>query len=235
MKTINKISAVVIASLAAASVNAASFDFRHEYKKDSEQHASRVKLANNIGNFLVDIEAKFKGADGDFMEDLQNNGWELGLNYRHKLDDNWTLTYGMPIEGRSSGMTYKPQVRATYKVESIEGLSLSARYRYDMRQNNTADNQRRHRFTGNVNYAMDDWRFGLEANHYIADDYKLYKDKETTQEYNSTIRYIMGEWAPYAEFGYSSYQKDGGYAVDADTTTANDFELRTRIGITYKF
>ncbi|MCZ8487127.1 hypothetical protein O9992_00860 [Vibrio lentus] len=50
------------------------------------------------------------------MEDLKNNGWELGLNYRnHVLNDNWTMTY-MPIEGRESGVTYKPQVRATYKI-----------------------------------------------------------------------------------------------------------------------
>ncbi|MGC9493102.1 oligogalacturonate-specific porin KdgM family protein, partial [Vibrio genomosp. F10] len=88
---------IAIASvMAAGAASAASFDVRHEYKNSSEQHATRVKLADNIGNFLVDIEAKFKGKDGEFLKDLQNNGWELGLNYRQKLNDNWTLTYGMP-------------------------------------------------------------------------------------------------------------------------------------------
>ncbi|WGV98281.1 oligogalacturonate-specific porin KdgM family protein [Vibrio sp. YMD68] len=216
--------------MAAGAASAASFDVRHEYKNSSEQHATRVKLGDSIGNFLVDIEAKFKGKNGEFLKDLQNNGWELGLNYRQKLNDNWTLTYGMPIEGRSSGMTYKPQLRATYSLESIEGLSLSARYRYDIRQNNTSDNERRHRLTGNINYSVDNWRFGLEANYYKADDYILYKDKETNTEYNSTVRYIIGQWAPYAEFGYSSYTKD-----DSFSGYNNDFELRSRIGVTYSF
>ncbi|MEZ9233461.1 oligogalacturonate-specific porin KdgM family protein [Vibrio amylolyticus] len=216
--------------MTAGAASAAALDVRHEYKNSSEQHATRVKLASNIDNFLVDIEAKFKGQDGKFLQDLQNNGWELGLNYRHKLNDSWTLTYGMPIEGRTSGMTYKPQLRATYAVESIDGLSLSARYRYDMRQNNTSDDQRRHRLTGNINYSVNDWRFGLEANYYKADDYILYKDKDTNTEFNSTIRRIMGQWAPYAEFGYSSYTKDDSY-----NGYNNDFELRSRVGLTYSF
>jgi hypothetical protein len=217
--------------MAAGSVSAASFDVRHEYKNSSEAHGSRVKLADNIGNFLVDIEAKFNGSDNTkFMKDLKNNGWELGLNYRHKLDENWTLTYGMPIEGRSAGMTYKPQLRATYALESVEGMTLSARYRYDMRQNVGSDNERRHRLTGNLGYSVDDWRFGLEANYYKADGYILYKDKETNTEYNSSVRYIMGQWAPYAEFGYSSYTKDDSY-----NGSNNDFELRSRVGLTYSF
>lgn len=228
-----KMKTIVIAmasAMAASSVSGASFDVRHEYKNSSEQHATRVKLGDNIGNFLVDVEAKFKGQEGKFLKEQQNNGWELGLNYRQKLDDNWTLTYGMPIEGRSAGMTYKPQLRATYAVESVEGLTLSARYRYDIRQNNDIDNQRRHRITGNVGYSVEDWRFGLEANYYKAEDYILYKDNKTNTEYNSSIRYIMGQWAPYAEFGYSSYTKDDSY-----NGYNNDFELRSRIGLTYNF
>ncbi|MGR5411317.1 oligogalacturonate-specific porin KdgM family protein [Vibrio astriarenae] len=231
MNKLSKVSVAVATLLATTAVSAASFDVRHEYKKESESHATRVKLADSIGNFLVDIEAKFNGADSTkFMEDLKNNGWELGLNYRHKLDDNWTFTYGMPIEARTAGMTYKPQVRATYAVESVEGLSLSARYRYDMRQNTTESNQRRHRITGNVNYAMDDWRFGFEANWYKADGYILYKDEKTNLEFNTTARYIMGQWAPYVELGASSYAKDDSY-----DGYHNDFELRSRVGLTYSF
>lgn len=227
---------ITIASvMAAGAASAASFDVRHEYKHHTDQHATRVKLANNIGNFLVDIEAKFKDRqNGEFLQNLENNGWELGLNYRHKLDDNWTLTYGMPIEGRDSGVTYKPQIRATYALESVEGLSLSARYRYDMRQNSdytndageviTTANQRRHRITGNVNYAMDDWRFGFEGNYYKADGYNIYDNGDTNYELNATVRRIMGQWAPYLEFGDVS--------TSAEKATR---ELRSRIGVTYSF
>ncbi|WP_295891334.1 oligogalacturonate-specific porin KdgM family protein [uncultured Vibrio sp.] len=210
--------------MTAGAASAASFDVRHEYKSHTEQHATRVKLADSIDNFLVDIEAKFKGEEGKFMKDLQNNGWELGLNYRHKLDDNWTLTYGMPIEGRTAGMTYKPQVRATYALDSVEGLSLSARYRYDVRQNNDSDNQRRHRLTGNVNYSMDDWRFGFEANYYKADDYVIFDNDDTNYELNASVRRHMGQWAPYLEFG------------DVNTSSVKATrELRSRVGLTYSF
>ncbi|MGY3569854.1 oligogalacturonate-specific porin KdgM family protein [Vibrio paucivorans] len=244
----NKIKTTLIAVasiLAAGSVSAASFDVRHEYKSHTEQHATRVKLADRIGNFLVDIEAKFKGEDGEFMKDLKNNGWELGLNYRHKLNDNWTMTYGMPIEGRPAGITYKPQVRATYSVDSIEGLSLSARYRYDMRQNTQSiatdsegkpiledgnltyqndENQRRHRITANINYSMDDWRFGFEGNYYKADGYNIYDNGDTNYELNASIRHIIGAWAPYVEFG------------DVNTSSSSDKrELRSRVGLTYSF
>ncbi len=235
MNTTNKITMILISALSATSVHAASFDVRHEYKHSSEEHATRVKLADNIGNFLVDIEAKFKDREnGDFLKNLENNGWELGLNYRHKLDDNWTLTYGMPIEGRDSGMTFKPQLRATYAVDSIDGLSLSARYRYDMRQNSDVyedgnlieknDNQRRHRLTGNVNYSVEDWRFGFEANYYKADDYNIYNNKDTNYELNATARRVMGQWAPYVEFG------DVNVSSDSDKR-----ELRSRVGLTYSF
>ncbi len=246
-----KLLTIAIASVAVTgTATAASFDFRHEYKSHTDQHASRVKLADNIGNFLVDIEAKFKGEDGKFMEDLKNNGWELGLNYRHKLDDNWTLTYGMPIEGRESGVTYKPQVRATYAFDSVEGLSLSARYRYDIRQNNSkteyvrdenddlvlddegnpltyqqnVSNQRRHRLTFNANYAIEDWRFGFEGNYYKADGYKIYDNDDTNYELNATARKIMGQWAPYVEFGDVSTHPE-----------KSTRELRSRVGITYSF
>ncbi|EDK26594.1 oligogalacturonate-specific porin KdgM family protein [Vibrio chagasii] len=237
-----KIVIAVASVLTAGSVSAASFDVRHEYKSHTDQHATRVKLGDSIGNFLVDIEAKFKGEDGKFMEDLKNNGWELGLNYRHVLNDNWTMTYGMPIEGRESGVTYKPQVRATYKVDSVDGLSLSARYRYDMRQNTSSteyqvddngeivavdqniENQRRHRLTANVNYSMENWRFGFEGNYYKADGYDIYDNDDTNYELNASVRHIMGQWAPYVEFG----------DVSTSSTKATR-ELRSRVGLTYSF
>ncbi|MGR5266116.1 porin [Vibrio astriarenae] len=225
MNKLTKVS-IAVASLIPTTVLAASLDVRHEYKSHTEQHATRVKLGDSIGNFLVDIEAKFKGEDGKFMEDLRNNGWELGLNYRHKLDDNWTLTYGMPIEARTAGMTYKPQVRATYNFDGIEGLSLSARYRLDIRTHVDANTETRNRFTGNVNYRVNDWRFGFEANWYKSNDksWVLYDNEDTNYELNASARYVMGQWAPYVEFG------------DVNTSSEKSTrELRSRVGLTYSF
>ncbi|WP_241901765.1 oligogalacturonate-specific porin KdgM family protein, partial [Vibrio breoganii] len=111
MKALNKVTLALLTTVAATSVSAASLNVRHEYKSHTEQHSTRIKMGDSIGNFYFSGELKFKGADGDFMKDLENNGWELDLGYRYKIDGtNWTIQPGMPIEGRSAGMTYKPQL-----------------------------------------------------------------------------------------------------------------------------
>jgi hypothetical protein len=249
MKKHSKVALAITSIIAASSVSAASLDIRHEYKSHTEQHATRVKMGNSIGDFYFSGELKFKGEDGDFLEDLKNNGWELDLGYRYKLSDNLTLQPGMPIEGRSSGVTFKPQVRLTYDLDSVNGLSLSGRYRYDMIQNtHTTDytnddgtpildpdgnldpqyrnleNQRRHRLTANVNYKTENWRFGVEANYYKADGYNIYDNDDTNYELNASIRHIMGQWQPYVEFG------------DVSTSSSSATrELRSRVGLTYSY
>lgn len=226
MKALNKVTLSLLTALAATSVSAASFDIRHEYKSHTEQHATRIKMGDSIGNFYYSGELKFKGADGDFMKDLKNNGWELDLGYRYRVDGtNWTIQPGMPIEGRESGMTYKPQLRATYALESVDGLSLSARYRYDIKTYSNGDSTEfRHRLTGNVNYRLDDWRFGFEANYYNADGYNIYDNGEENYELNASVRRHFGSWAPYVEFG------------DVSTSSSKSTrELRSRVGLTYSF
>ncbi|GAL20432.1 N-acetylneuraminic acid outer membrane channel protein NanC [Vibrio maritimus] len=228
MSTLNKVTVALVSVFATAAVSAASFDVRTEYKHTSKEHATRVKMGDSIGNFYYSGELKFKGEEGAFLKDLQNNGWELDLGYRFKLNDNWTIQPGMPIEARSKGMTYKPQLRVTYALDSVEGLSLSGRYRYDIRQNNGEDaqNERRHRITANLNYSLNEWRFGLEGNYYKADTdgYILYNNKDTNYELNATARRHFGQWAPYVEFG----------DVNVDSTTDRR-ELRSRVGVTYSF
>lgn len=54
-------------ALIAGQVSAASIDFRHEYRGKSEQHSSRVKINESIGDLYFSGELKFKGADGKFM------------------------------------------------------------------------------------------------------------------------------------------------------------------------
>ncbi|MEZ9896502.1 N-acetylneuraminic acid outer membrane channel protein NanC [Vibrio breoganii] len=228
MKTFKPTSLILTACTVAISLpsSAASFDVRHEYKNHTEQHSTRVKMGDSIGNFYFSGELKFKGADGDFMKDLKNNGWELDLGYRYKVDGtNWTIQPGMPIEGRESGMTYKPQLRATYEFESVAGLNVSARYRYDIKTYSTGEStDLRHRLTANVNYAYADWRFGFEGNYYNADGYELYNNTKEDYELNLTARRVIGSWAPYVEFG------DVSTSPEKSTR-----ELRSRVGVTYSF
>ncbi|GEA59216.1 oligogalacturonate-specific porin KdgM family protein [Vibrio comitans] len=227
MKTFKPTTLLLVASTATSmSVAAASFDVRHEYKSHTKQHSSRIKMGDSIGNFYYSGELKFKGADGDFMKDLKNNGWELDLGYNYLIEgSNWKIQPGMPIEGREGGMTYKPQIRATYEFESVEGLNVSARYRYDIKTYSTGEStDLRHRLTANINYAVADWRFGFEGNYYNADGYDLYNNTEEDYELNLTARRMIGNWAPYVEFG------DVNTGPEKSTR-----ELRSRVGVTYSF
>ncbi|WP_137674680.1 oligogalacturonate-specific porin KdgM family protein [Agarivorans sp. Toyoura001] len=213
-------------SLLSVNAMATSVDFRHEYKSDTKQHASRVKMAHTFeNNFSMALELKFKGEEGKFMEDLQSNGSEIDLGYRYKINDQWALIPGMPIEFGTSGTTYKPQLRLTYTPEKVKGLSVSGRYRLDVKPGEDVKKYR-HRYTANIGYKYQQWAFGLESNYYYADnsDYLLYNNDRTNYENNFTIHYSIGDWTPWLEFGDVSVSDQ-----------SSQRELRSRIGLRYNF
>ncbi|MBR9729174.1 oligogalacturonate-specific porin KdgM family protein [Shewanella intestini] len=220
---------LVAVGLALLSPNAmaTSIDFRHEYKHSTDRHASRVKIGHTFDKkYAVSLELKYKGKDAEFMKDLHFNGAELAFGYKLKLNDQWTLSPGLPIEVSSSGnKTYKPQLRLTYYPGNIQGLSISGRYRLDMKP--SEDIKRlRHRFTTNIGYKYQNWSLGLEGNYYYADhsDYILFNNKRTNYETNLTAHYKAGKWTPWVEFG--------DVLVDSHTSQR---ELRSRVGIRYSF
>jgi len=222
--------AVATTTVISANAFASSIDFRHEYKSDSKQHASRVKMATTFENNLsVDVELKFKGDDGKFMQDLQNNGSEIGINYKHTINSEWAIQPGMPIEFGDNGATYKPQLRLTYTPGGIDNLSLSGRYRLDIKpgqSTDTVDNKYRDRYTFNAGYKIDNLSLGLEMNYYKSHDssYKLYDGKDSNYENNLTASYQVGDWTPWIEFG------------DVQVNNySDDRELRSRVGIRYSF
>jgi len=230
MKLNKSILAIITTSLLSTNIYAASIDFRHEYKGKSEQHASRIKMYNTFENKLsVGLELKFKGAEGKFMNDLQQNGSELGLDYKYVINSEWALQPGMPIEFATSGTTYKPQLRLTYTPEAIADLYVSGRYRLDVKpgQSTEAVNKKyRDRYTLNLGYKIENLSLGLEMNYFQSHDssYVLYDGKDTNYENNVTASYKMGNWTPWAEFG------------DVNRDSNSDIrELRSRVGIRYSF
>ncbi|TEW53134.1 N-acetylneuraminic acid outer membrane channel protein NanC [Psychromonas sp. RZ22] len=214
-----------------ANLFASSVDFRHEYKHETKQQASRIKMGTSFeNNFAVSLELKFKSADNtDFMKDLVNNGSELGLGYKWKINDEWALQPGMPIEFGQSSTTYKPQLRLIYKPAMIDGFSVSGRYRLDIKPTQTkpsVNNKYRDRYTVNFGYNIQNVVLGLELNYYKAhsDTYVLYDNKNTNYENNFTAGYKMGSWKPWIELGDVSV-----------SSKSADRELRSRVGLSYSF
>ncbi|WP_394129436.1 oligogalacturonate-specific porin KdgM family protein [Shewanella maritima] len=226
MKFIRQLVLLPLLVLMSTNASALSVDFRQEYKQDSQVHASRVKMGGTLANNVaMSLELKFKGEDGEFLQNMQSNGAELDVGYHYKINEQWTLSPGMPVEFSNENATYKPQIRLTYRPEAISNFSISARYRLDVKPHETT-NRYRHRYTTNLAYKHNRWDFGLELNYYYSDnaDYHLYDNKRTNYENNLTIRYAFNRWSPWFEIG------DVSVSDDSDKR-----ELRSRIGIRYRF
>lgn len=226
-----KVVFLAAATLVSANALASSLDFRHEYKGKSNSHSSRVKMGTSFESGLsVSLELKFISADStDFMKDLKSNGTELGIDYKWSINEQWSLQPGMPIDFNTSDTTYKPQLRLTYTPKSVEGLSLSGRYRMDIRptQDDPGVNSKyRDRYTVNLGYKKDQFNLGIELNYYHAhsDTYILYNNKSSNYENNLTLAYSFNSWTPWLEFGDVSV-----------SSTSDARELRSRIGIKYSF
>ncbi|MDG3086310.1 oligogalacturonate-specific porin KdgM family protein [Vibrio hannami] len=217
-----------LVAVAASSVSAASLDFRQEYKHDTEDYASRVKIGSSVGNHYFGVEAKQKGKP--FSE------WEAGDNefeygYRFNINEQFTLIPSMPVTFGGDSVTYKPQIRAQYKFDS--GITAKLRYRHEFRNFNSdsgKDDIDRSKFTANLDYNWDNFQFGFEANYednltnFLGD---WYENSSTDHgwDYNLKIGYKEADWAwrPYVEFGNVSSSGD------------DNRQLRSRVGITYSF
>ncbi|NKF49179.1 N-acetylneuraminic acid outer membrane channel protein NanC [Shewanella sp. WXL01] len=213
-------------SMASFYASAISVDFRHEYKNDSQKHASRMKMGGSpTKNLSMSLELKFKSPTGGFMDGVEATGAEIDTGYKFKLADEWELIPGMPVEFSGDNATYKPQLRLTYKPLSVDGLSISARYRLDVKPHESVK-RFRHRYTANLGYKHNRWAYALELNQYYAADgnYHLYDNGRSNYENNLTVRYSQGKWSPWFEVGDVSV-----------SATSDKRELRSRVGIKYQF
>ncbi|MPW36388.1 oligogalacturonate-specific porin KdgM family protein [Vibrio sp. B1Z05] len=234
MKALNKVTLALITTVAAASVSAASVDFRQEYKHEDESYASRIKIGSSVGNHYFGLEAKQTGKP--FSEwGSADNEFEYGYNF--KLDDHWRITTSMPITFGNDRITYKPQVRVQYKFDS--GLTTKLRYRHEFRDyadSTDKDSVNRSKITGNIDYNIGALQLGFEANYaedMFNDDKWFGGDtaKRTNEwDYNIKVGYKEKDWSwrPYFELGNVQYS-------NGPSSTNSDRQLRTRVGVTYSF
>ncbi|MDG3085115.1 oligogalacturonate-specific porin KdgM family protein [Vibrio hannami] len=212
-----------IVLIASASVSAASLDFRQEYKHDSEDYSSRVKIGSGIGNIYFGVEAMQKGKP---FSEWESKGNEFDIGYKYKINDKWMLIPGMPVTFFPGSVSYKPQIRVQYKFDS--GLVTKLRYRHQFREfSDDRDSETLSYVTANVDYQYDHFQFGLEGNYTKGHDDQVFFDNgDTNWDLGVKIGY-KGEdwnWRPYVEFANVSV-----------SGTKADRQLRSRVGITYSF
>ncbi|MEH0666152.1 porin [Vibrio scophthalmi] len=239
MNKVSKVSVILASALAAASVSAASLDVRQEYKHDSGDYASRVKMSGSTGNHYFGAETKQKGKP---FSDWQAGDNEIEYGYNFNLDDHWRVTVGMPVTFGSDNVTYKPQVRVQYKFDS--GITTKLRYRHEFRDykegtlkegrdGNEHSSLNASKITGNVDYTWDTWQFGFEANYkedFFNDEWSVgNKDGKYEWDFNVKIGYKASgsAWRPYVEFG--------NVQCNSSCDDSTDRQLRSRVGITYSF
>lgn len=211
--------------LVAGSTAAASLDFRQEYKHDSKSYASRIKIGAGVGNYYFGVEAMQKGNPFD---DWEAKGNEFDVGYKHKVDEHWTIIPGMPLTFFPGHVTIKPQVRVQYKFDS--GLTAKLRYRHEFRRftdDQDKDVEQKSKLTANLNYTYNYLQLGLESNFEKGLDDQVYFDNgDTNWDLIFHIGYKGKDWnlRPYAEFGNVSV-----------SSTSDDRQLRSRVGLTYSF
>ncbi|EPZ5430975.1 oligogalacturonate-specific porin KdgM family protein [Vibrio owensii] len=205
-------------------VSAASLDFRQEYKHDTEDYSSRVKMGAGVGNHFFSVEAMQKGKP---FSEWESKGSEFEYGYKYKLNDHWTLIPSMPVTFFDGSASYKPQLRAQYKFDS--GLVAKIRYRHQFREfsDDNKDMETLSYVTANLNYNINNFQLGLEANYTKGHDDQVFFDNgDTNWDAGIWIGYKAEgwDWRPYVQF------------TDVSVSSKSDErQLRSRVGVTYSF
>jgi len=247
MKLQNKLALAITSAILSSTVTATQIDFRHEYKGESETHASRVKLSDSFVPFedMKDLkvnfglEMKFASFDStDFMDDLELTETELDMGLTYKMG-NWQIKPGMPIAMTDRKTTYKPQLRVVYNADF--GLTTALRYRHEfanysdptdgdtsMETGDKVNRPTKSKVTLTGGYkvkSMPNLKLNYEANYVKSwDDVRQYDGKDWEYDAGIIVGYQMGDWRPYAEL----------WSVDVDSAT-DERQAKFRLGVKYRF
>ncbi len=230
MKTVTRLSLLAASILVAGQAAATSIDFRAEHRHTTNDHKYRVKISDNIGNFNVGAEIKFKSDTDKFMSSLIQDGSEIDFGYTHRFDNSgWYLQPGMPVTFGSNNTTYKPQLRVGYRFDTAPTF-LALRYRHEIRTytGDLSDDQKaKLTFTTGWKFDMG-LALNFEANYeqmtHNPNDRKLYDNGDTNYDYQVKIGYPIGQFTPYVDF------------TDIPvSSSSSERQLRSRVGVSYKF
>jgi len=238
--------AMTASTLIAGAVNAATLDFRHEWKVEGDDQASRIKLShgwkiNDDWKTNVGMEMKFAAEDKEeFADDSFLTETELDLGLTYALNKQWQIKPGMPIAMTPTKVTIKPQLRVSHK--SSFGLTSALRYRHEF-ANHVEGSGDTNKDTGikqsetqksKITYTgaykikpMPKLLVSWEANYIKSwDNVKLAANDTWEWDAGITFGYKMGNFRPYAEF-WSIDGKQG--------SSHSNRQLRYRLGLKYNF
>jgi len=242
-----KITIAVTAAALSSAATAAQIDFRHEYKGESEEQASRVKISNSFKpdesnkdlSVNLGLEMKFASFDKtDFMDDVYLTETELDLGLTYKMG-NWQIRPGMPIAMTDRKTTFKPQLRVVYKADF--GLTTALRYRHEfanyadpsdgdtsMETGGKINSPKKSKVTLTGGYdvkSLPNLKLNYEANYVKSwDDVRQFDGEDYDYDAGLIVGYQVGNWRPYAEV----------WNVKVDSST-DDRQARYRLGVKYQF
>lgn len=211
--------------------HAATIDFRHEYKSDSQANANRIKISGSSGNDYFSVEMKYSGSEGSGggFNNLERGDSEFEYGHKFKLNDKWLIQPSMPITMGNEKTSFKPQVRVYYYFDS--GITAKVRYRYKYTHytdDNGSDSQRLGEITTNLTYTWDKLvQLDFESDYSKSyDGIAQFNNKDYNYYYNLKLGYKIpnSKWRPYVEFGNVSV-----------SSSSDERQLRSRLGITYSF
>lgn len=219
--------------------SAATIDYRHEYTARSKEQKDRIRVSHRFDNNIsFALEGKWvskKAAGHSKAHAYSNNvsgGQEFELAYLYKINDQLSLSPAIVIESNSSSTTYKPQIKAEYKV--TPQFTFSARYRYGDKVNDRSnashpDDQHFHQGNFVFAYKFDSFNVSYDFEVKKLIDYKGWKDKKRDYAHNIVVQVpIDKNWVPFAELGYVTYHAPG-------TDRKEDWQVRYRAGVKYNF
>jgi len=246
MKLQNKIILAVATSVLSSTAFAAQLDFRHEWKNDTHDEASRVKLGtgfniDSVENLKANVGLEMKFASFDrtqTLNDTELTETELDLGLTYKMGQ-WQIKPGMPISLTDRKRTFKPQIRVVYN--SSFGLQTALRYRHEFANYSDPEDGDTNAETGEkVNRpqkskvtltgsykvkSLPNLKLNYEANYVKSWNHvKQFDNKDWEYDAGLIVGYQLGDWRPYGEI----------WSSDEGSSTSKR-QAKFRVGIKYKF
>ncbi|MFM2480868.1 oligogalacturonate-specific porin KdgM family protein [Celerinatantimonas sp. YJH-8] len=220
--------------LYAGTVSATSLNLRHEYNKDSHASKDRFRIDHRFHNGVgIYVEAKYAHNDNSSLDDTRSNGHEAGVSYDWKYSKKFTVQPGFIMDSSSSAVTYKEQVKGTYKF--TKNFSSALRYRYGLKvySSNDRGDEPYHQFnwTGNYSFSWGKLGYDFEFKKYQDHVDSHWKGKSTDHLINLTGEYDKFEsgWIPFWEVGMVTGKSNSSKKYN------DEHQLRLRLGVKYNF